>query len=131
MNTNYGPCPNFLYCDASTKGVGLGTPCLPGTYAQTQSLSAITTCTPTVAGSYSNTVAGISYATDADHTSPTMTKALCAEGYYCKASVGTNPGNSTPKNATTYCGVGEKCVAGATAVASCPAGTFQFNKAQG
>ena len=60
-----------------------------------------------------------------------MTIALCDEGYYCQASVGTNPGNSTPKNATTYCGVGEKCVAGSTAVTACAAGTFQFNKAQG
>jgi hypothetical protein len=46
-------------------------------------MTTITSCTPTVAGSYSNTVAGTSYATDTDHTAPTMTIALCDEGYYC------------------------------------------------
>ena len=32
-NKNYGPCPNFLYCDTSSgKGVGRGSVCFPGTY---------------------------------------------------------------------------------------------------
>ena len=32
-NKNYGPCPNFLYCDASGgTGVGRGSVCYPGTY---------------------------------------------------------------------------------------------------
>lgn len=126
LSANHGPCPNFMFCDASGgTGVGLGAVCYPGTYRNAQLGTVKTDCTPTIQGYYSNTV------DLTDPINPTMTRAQCSEGYYCKASVGTNWGNSWPTNTTTYCNVGEFCIPGSHINTVCPAGTFQFNKVQG
>ena len=57
LETNFGPCPAFLFCDASGgTGVGQGTPCLAGTYNGGGGLAATTECTGTQQGYYSHTV---------------------------------------------------------------------------
>ena len=80
-------------------------------------MKAITECTPTPAGEYSNTIVlnnpiGSSLGSP---ILPIMTKGDCSAGYYCAASASaTTPANSWPTNKTTYCGVGQKCVAKST-----------------
>ena len=127
LATNHGPCPAYLFCaqDVSGIGVGQGTPCLPGTYNFAGGLAADTECTATVQGSYSNTV------DMTDPIAPTMTKELCAEGYYCPASANAQtPANQQGSKKDQFCDRGQYCPEGSYETTTCAAGTFQFNKIQ-
>ena len=123
MNTNYGPCPNFLYCDVTGgTGVGSGSVCYPGTYHDSEGLAALIECTSTPAGEYSNTI------DLTDPIAPTMTRGDCDEGYYCSASVYPHRANLWPTNTTTFCDVGQYCPIASTSTTDCDPGYFQFNK---
>ena len=54
-----------------------------------------------------------------------MTKALCAEGYYCPG------GDKWPTHKTNFCPTGYKCPEGSSDKTGCSPGTYQFNKIQG
>ena len=125
--TNFGPCPAYLYCDASSgTGVGQGTPCLPGTFDGSGTLAALTECTGTQQGYYSNTI------DMTDPIAPTMSELQCAEGYYCPHSGNSaETQNAQSSKKDQFCDQGQYCPIGSHQTTTCPGGTFQFNKVQG